>query len=399
MSIAFVPIRKGSKGIPGKNMKVFCGKPLLFWVLDALIKSKIDLIVVATDDGNASVEIERHCKQLQMDKTEKVPVELYPRRLSNAGDKSSTESVMLEYIENRRRHMDDGDIFMLVQATSPFLESHHVNEALEKMESHECDSLLTVVPFDRFLWERGEPFLHCNTEVNYSVFDRPLRQVLKENYFMENGAIYASRVRQILDTKSRLSGAIGRVVMPKDTFVEIDDHLDWALSETIAGLRGVAKDFTSKIKLLVMDLDGTLTDGKLGYTETGELMKLFNTHDAMGFFLIKYQTDVEMMIITGAESPINRLRMGKLDIPLYERVDNKLASIQEYCSNHSISLSEVAFIGDDVNDLDAMRNVGFAACPSSAVDAVRFTSGVTVLKKAGGEGCVREFIDLFILGR
>ena len=122
MTIAFIPVRGGSKSIPLKNIKHFCGKPLVYWTVKALENCcNVDKVVVATD----SLEIKNTVKQFGFQK-----VEIYDRDQQNAQDSSSTESVMLEYIS--KANLQEDDVFMLVQATSPLTESKHFVEALVK---------------------------------------------------------------------------------------------------------------------------------------------------------------------------------------------------------------------------------------------------------------------------
>ena len=129
-TIAFVPVRKGSKSIPLKNIKLFCGKPLVYWCLLALQNSKVDKIVLATD----SKEISKKVKSFNFSK-----ISIYNRSTKNASDTSTTESVMLEYINNA--NLSEESFFILVQATSPFTLSNHFNEALDLMSKY--DSVLS----------------------------------------------------------------------------------------------------------------------------------------------------------------------------------------------------------------------------------------------------------------
>ena len=120
-TIAFIPVRGGSKSIPLKNIKPFCGKPLVCWNIEALENSSlVDRIIVATD----SVQIENVVLSNRYRK-----VSIYHRSAENACDTATTESVMLEYIN--KMHLSDDTVFMLVQATSPLTESWHFTEALE----------------------------------------------------------------------------------------------------------------------------------------------------------------------------------------------------------------------------------------------------------------------------
>ena len=132
MNIAFIPVRCGSKSIPFKNIKEFCGKPLVYWNLQALENSKnIDNIFVATDCN----EIKDVVNSFGFSK-----VEVYDREKENASDSASTESVMLEFI-NKQIFAND-DLFFLVQATSPLTQTKDFDEALEKLKVEKEDYLL-----------------------------------------------------------------------------------------------------------------------------------------------------------------------------------------------------------------------------------------------------------------
>ena len=169
--IAFIPARGGSKSILKKNIKVFCGKPLIFWNLQELQKSDVDEIIVATD----SDEIKSIVNAFNFSK-----VKVYDRIIENAQDISSTESVMLEYINCS--NISNEDTFILVQATSPFTQSIHFNEGLELFKQH--DSILTCCESKRFSWRNGKA-------LNYDIYKRPRRQEHKGT-LIENGAFYMS---------------------------------------------------------------------------------------------------------------------------------------------------------------------------------------------------------------
>lgn len=143
-TIAFIPVRGGSKSIPLKNIKLFCGKPLVCWNIEALeLCPEVDEIIVATD----SDEIWNTVARQNYRKTK-----LYRRSAENACDTASTESVMLEYIKNM--NLSEDNIFMLVQATSPLTESTHFTEALQMYSHGNYDSILTCVHNYRFFLER-----------------------------------------------------------------------------------------------------------------------------------------------------------------------------------------------------------------------------------------------------
>ncbi len=214
--IAFIPVRGGSKSIPLKNIKPFCGKPLVYWTAraanDALC---VDRVVVASD----SREILNTADSFGLKK-----LSLYERDPANAQDSSSTESVMLEYI--RSAGLDDGDIFMLVQATSPLTTAQDIDGAVRLFREGGCDSLLTCSRTKRFFWNPD------GTPINYDYRVRPRRQEFLGT-LMENGAFYISTVKAVRESGCRLSGKIGVYEMPEYCGIEIDEPSDWSAAEEL----------------------------------------------------------------------------------------------------------------------------------------------------------------------
>ncbi len=153
-----------------------------------------------------------------------------------------------------------------------------------------------------------------------------------------------------------------------------------------------------KIKVFLTDVDGVLTDAGMYYSEQGDELKKFNTHDGMGLQLIR-EKGIKTGIITSENTQMVERRAKKLKLDyLYQgkREGGKLASVLEICEKEGISLKEVAYIGDDVNCFELLSNVGLAACPANAIDAVKNIPGIIRMNKKGGEGCVREFIELIL---
>lgn len=378
MVIAFIPVRGGSKSIPLKNIKLFCGKPLVCWNIEALEKcSLVDQIVVATD----SDEIETVVYNQHYSKTQ-----IYRRSSANATDTSSTESVMLEYINSVGLKQDV--VFMLVQATSPLTQTIHFTEALLKFREEEYDSILTCVRNYRFFWSEN------GTSKNYDYLKRPRRQDFKGE-LMENGAFYINTVKGILSNNNRLGGKIGIYEMPEYTAIEIDEPDDWMLLEDLMRKRVLNEDRThNSIKLFLSDVDGTLTDGGMYYSETGDEQKKFNTRDGMGFQLLR-EAGIKTGIITSENTKIVSNRVAKLKIDYLCQgsvAGGKLECVKKICSDLNIGLEEVAYIGDDVNCYNLLSSVGLKACPQDACEIIKNIPGIQIMTKKGGEGCVREFI-------
>lgn len=146
------------------------------------------------------------------------------------------------------------------------------------------------------------------------------------------------------------------------------------------------------IKLILTDIDGVWTDGGMYYDQTGNEWKKFHTYDSAGV-LFAHQKNIPVGIITGEETEIVRRRAEKLKVDfLYQGVRNKVEVANEICQQLGITLDEVAFIGDDLGDIELLKVVGFAGVPASAPDYVKRLATIP-LKKNGGEGVFREFVE------
>lgn len=381
--IAFIPVRGGSKSIPLKNIKPFCGKPLVCWNIEALEKCDlVDEVIVATDSDDIwkTVELQHYKKTM-----------LYRRSSENACDTASTESVMLEYIHYAQLSYDN--IFMLVQATSPLTQTEHFTEALQMYAKGEYDSILTCVRNYRFFWNAD------GSSMNYDYMNRPRRQNF-DGMLMENGAFYINKVANILSNGNRLGGKIGIYEMPECTAAEIDEPDDWVILENLMQRHVLSKQQkeAKQIKLFLSDVDGTLTDGGMYYSENNDELKKFNTRDGMGFQLLR-EAGIKTGIITSENTKIveNRAKKLKIDYLRQSKRDGgKVAAAQEICDELGITFDEVAYIGDDINCYDLLSKVGFAACPADANNKVKSIPGIVVMSNKGGYGCVREFINSIV---
>lgn len=149
-------------------------------------------------------------------------------------------------------------------------------------------------------------------------------------------------------------------------------------------------------KLILTDIDGVWTDGGMYYDQTGNELKKFHTYDSAGV-LFAHQMGIPVGIITSENTEIVNRRAEKLKIDhLYQGVKNKLECVKELCASLCISLDEVAYIGDDLGDIEILKNVGIAGVPSSAPQYIRKLATLP-LEKKGGEGVFREFVESIFL--
>lgn len=151
----------------------------------------------------------------------------------------------------------------------------------------------------------------------------------------------------------------------------------------------------SAIKLLVLDVDGVMSDGKVTYTSDGMELKSFNIKDGVGIKRVQ-QSEIQTAIITGRVSPMVARRATELGIHhLIQGREDKLAALEELLVSLEIDLQNVAYMGDDLPDIDAIISAGLGACPADAASAV-LEKANWIASLNGGEGCVREFCDYLL---
>ena len=374
MNVAFIPVRGGSKSIPLKNIKPINGKPLVYWTVKAAVDCpEIDRVYVATD----SAVIRETVEQFALEK-----VEVIGRSAESASDTASTESAMLEFAQQYTF-----DNIVLVQATSPLLTAEDLHGGFELYNKPETDSVLSVVPQKRFNWVTDEKGIA--TPLNYDYLHRPRRQEF-DGYQTENGAFYITSRERLLETKCRISGKIRAYEMDEATFFEIDEPSDWLIIEQLMKKRKEKQQLAAipHIKMLLTDSDGCLY-----YTENGDEIKKFSALDGMGIAKLR-EAGIIVGIITGENRELVRRRAEKLKLDeLHMGISNKLAVVKEICARRGFSLEEVAYIGDDINDIEVIRAVGFGCSVANGMEEVKAAASY-VTKTPGGSGAVREVADL-----
>lgn len=377
--IAIIPLRAGSKGIPNKNKKKMLGRPLYQWALGEAIFSNLDKIYIFTDDQQIIEDIKKEYHW-----TDKV--EVVKRSEESAIDTASTEMGMLELAMQLNYNFD---IYCLIQATSPLLTREDINQVLFKVEEEQFDSALTVVENKRFTWTKD------GKSVNYDYLHRPRRQDY-EGMLVENGAFYAVKKETYLQTKNRLGGKIGIVKMCEDSLYEIDEPSDWDIIEILLKNRELKhKKNLSEIKYLVLDVDGVFTDGKVAVTKDGEFSKTFSLRDGMGIELLRLEK-VEVIVMTSENSPIVAKRMEKLKLNyVFLGVKDKYSKIEQFLLDKKIDRNNIAYIGDDINDLSNICSCGLTFTPIDGIEKVKDCADY-ILHNKGGDKAIREAIEIII---
>ena len=278
--IAFIPARCGSKSIPLKNIRELCGKPLIYWNLKALQKAKnVDIIFVATD----CEEISEVVKNFNFSK-----VNIYKRDKENARDDSSTESVMLEFIN--KHSFDDEDLFILVQATTPFTQPEDFEKAVELCFQKDFDSILSCSRIKKFFWtDQGIP-------INYDFKNRPRRQDFS-GILVENGAFWINRVKNIKRNENRLSGKIGIYEMPEYAAIDIDEEDDWIIAEIYLKKYILTKELKEEPLIEILDKNTDIKFVTICHNETST--GIINPGEKIGKIVREYN---KILIVDGVTS-------------------------------------------------------------------------------------------------
>lgn len=379
MNAAFIPVRGGSKSIPLKNIKMINGRPLIYWTAKAASECRyIDKVYIATDSDVIKDTVNR----MGLPK-----VLVIGRDPSTATDTASTESAMEDFA---RRY--DFDNIVLVQATSPLLTAKDLDGGFELFMQPDTDSVLSAVRQKRFNWKIDAA--GYAVPVNYDYRYRPRRQEF-DGYLTENGAFYITSRAAFEASRNRMSGRIRAYEMDGDTFFEIDEPSDFEIIDMLMKKHTQGKKQNRKIKLFLTDSDGCLTDGGMYYNQDGDAMKRFNAKDGMGISMLR-KAGIVTGIVTGENSLIVAQRASKLSMEeVHLGIGDKLTCVKEICARLGIGMEETAYVGDDINDIEVLDNVGYPFSVPNAESSVK-THAVYISSRSGGNGAIRDIAEKII---
>ena len=215
-TVALIPLRGGSKGVPEKNIKLLNNKPLCAWVIESACKTNlIDEVYISTDSEKI------HDVVLDLG----LKVKILKRSDDLSTDEATTEAVVLDFMKRV-----PFDVLVTIQATSPLLQSEDLTMALKNFRQNGFDSMISVNMLKQFLWNKdGTPY-------NYDPRKRPRRQEISGE-IIENGSFYISKRETIKKTSCRIGGKIGFYKMSPDDSHEIDEFIDFEIAATYLNYR------------------------------------------------------------------------------------------------------------------------------------------------------------------
>ncbi len=222
--IAIIPARGGSKRVPGKNMRVIAGRPLIAHTIGhAKASRRVSRIYVSTDSGEIAAFAEQCGARIIR----------RPERLST--DTSRSEDALLHVLDTlKTAEQFSPDLVVFLQCTAPVRKDTDIDLAIQKMESEGADSLISLVRTEKFFWKLNESGIPVPT--NYQLDNRPRSQEL-EPVFIENGSIYIFRPEILYRNHNRLGGKIACYEMSGYSDLDIDTESDLELAECILAAR------------------------------------------------------------------------------------------------------------------------------------------------------------------
>lgn len=383
--LTIIPARGGSKGIPRKNVTLLAGKPLVAHsIVQARETAGVTRVVVSTDDDEIAAV------------SREWGAEVVPRPAEISGDKASSESALLhalDYLKEREGY--EPELVVFLQATSPLRAADDMQRAIETLRREEGDSLFSACRVEGFTWRLAGGSL---TPVNYDPAKRPRRQDLKEEIWEENGSFYILKPWVLRELNSRLGGRIVMHKMDRTASFQIDEPGDFELLEHLmafpraegGNLRPERAGFES-IRLLALDFDGVMTDNRVLVAEDGKEAVFCNRSDGLGLGMLRAK-GTEVIVLSKEKNPVVAARCRKLGVQCIQGCDEKLAALRRLAEDRKLKPEAISYVGNDVNDLDCLRWVGWPIAVSDATAEV-LSAAKWVTKQPGGHGAVREVCD------
>lgn len=215
---AIIPARGGSKGLPGKNVRVCAGRPLIAWTIDAAKKARqVDRVIVSTDDKEISA-ISEYCG-----------AETIMRPAEIAGDSSTSEEALVHALDQLGEDAKQLEAVVFLQATSPVRADDDIDKAIDLFRATGADSLLSVTLSHAYLWEENEGI---GSPLNYNPHGRLLRQEMRPQY-AANGSIFIFEPSVLATYGSRFGRKTVLYKMPEEESIDIDTEFDFLLAETV----------------------------------------------------------------------------------------------------------------------------------------------------------------------
>jgi N-acylneuraminate cytidylyltransferase len=399
--LGLIPARGGSKSIPRKNIKDLAGYPLIAYSIAAGRQSNlISRVIVTTDDE----EIAGVARSFGAEVPFMRPAEL-------ARDDTTDYPVVrhaLDWLAEHESWMPD--IVVQLRPTSPVRPIGSIDESINLlMNDPAADSVRAITPsgqnpYKMWRTENGpylSPILATDLVEPYNM----PRQNLPATYW-QTGHVDTFWFDTVLNQGSLTGKNILPLVIDATFSVDIDTLDNWQFADWVIRKGTLAMivpdhprdELLKDIREVIFDFDGVFTDNKVYTSETGEEMVMCDRSDGMGITAVQ-KLGIKVAVISSETNHVVAARCEKLGISCYHGVGlDKLDSLMSILQDQDISLDEIAYVGNDINDLDCLKAAGVAVVVADAYPEI-FPFADIVLSKPGGHGAVREFCGLIARAR
>jgi N-acylneuraminate cytidylyltransferase len=339
-------------------------------------------VYVSTDDAKIAAEAWLHGAQV------------IDRPTDISGDTASSEAGWLHGLEHAQTMLGPINRAVFLQCTSPFTTGADIEACLAAQQTLGADCALSVVSDHSFLWGLDEDGFGIGINHNESK-QRQRRQDLPPS-FCESGAIYCVNVAAFQRTGQRFCGTVALSAVDHPP-VEIDTLDDLALCSRIAQTRGAPEltDRLQAIRAVVMDFDGVHTDNLVLTDQNGVETVRTSRGDGMGLGLLREAGKHHLMILSKERNPVVMQRAKKLQIEVSQSVDDKVGALKTWLEARDLNWENLLYVGNDINDLGAMKLAGVSACPSDSHPSA-LVQADWILPHPGGQGALRSICDALL---
>ena len=394
--LAVIPARGGSQGIPRKNLRSLAGRPLLAWSIAAAQQARlVGRIITSTDDEEIASVARSYGSE--------VPFIRPPELAQNHTRDLPVFQHAIEWLENNEGYVPE--IVVQLRPTSPLRPPRLIDQAIEVLLSDEsADSVRSVTPPSQNpfkMWtitdDTLKPLLASDLPEPYNA----PRQSLPPTYW-QTGHIDVFRTRTLRQKLSLTGDRILPVLVDSSYGLDIDTlmHLRIAADVIVEGSLEVVRpgvprsSVFEQIRLFVFDFDGVFTDNQVYVDQTGRETVSCSRADGLGIQRLQ-DNGLEAAVLSTETNLVVSARCRKLRVPIQQGIRDKGQALRNLAATRELDLEQVAFVGNDINDLECLRIAGLAVAPADAHPDVRKIADL-VLHKSGGHGAVREICDLAI---
>ena len=376
--VGFVPCKGHSERVQSKNLHKINGLPLFIWAANNLSKviSKNDIFIDTDSDEIIKIAKENGYNAIKRP------------------DYLSTNLTCGNQLMSYESECIDAEIYVQHLPPMLFLSKKTLQKCIDSVLKFGYDSSFTITEESFYLWDKGKPL--------YDLTNLPNSKDLPKK-IIENMGLYVTSKEVIKNSKLRIGKNPKMINITKIESLDIDYEEDLEFAKLIASSPILPEEYRPKIntppheiKLIIIDVDGVMTDGGLYYDSKNNYIKKFNAKDGIAIKAAINSGKEIRFLSSGIFNNIISSRAETLGVKTYKCTSkSKKEILDDWLLELKLSYENVACIGDDINDKESMNNSILSACPSDAHKEIKEISKI-VLKAKGGEGCVREFFDKYI---